>query len=105
MKEISSPLIVVSHTVYTILPCGLRAVINIPNIASPLPVVDHYGVRARVIPPFPTFPHRIFAPRTPTRRLRALVNLCVEVSGEGGACAGREHQARRGVRGLTFPWQ
>ena len=40
----------------TIRLCGLRAVINIPKVVSPLPVVDHYGVRARAIPPFPTFP-------------------------------------------------
>ena len=70
---------------YTILSCGLRAVINISNIGSPLPMVDHYGVRARAIPPFSTISHRIFAPRTPIRRLRTLVNLSVEVSGEGGA--------------------
>jgi len=54
---------------------------------SPLPVVDHYGVRARAIPPFPTFSHRILAPRTPIRWLRTLVNLSIEVSGEGGAFA------------------
>src|SRR5829696_3766501 len=47
--------IVVSHTVHTIPSCGLRAVIVFPNIVSPLPVVDHHGVRARAIPPFPTF--------------------------------------------------
>jgi hypothetical protein len=52
---------------------------------SPLPVVDLYGVRARAIPHFPTFSHRIFAPRAPIRRLLSLVNLSVEVSGEGGA--------------------
>jgi|SRR5215203_2689015 len=74
-------LIVVSHTVYTILPCGLRAVISIPKIVSPLPVVDHYGVRA--IPPFPTFSHRIFAPQAPIRRWLTLVNLSVEFIGEG----------------------
>ena len=55
----------------TIRLCGLRAVINILKIVSPLPVVDHYGVRARAIPPFPTFSHRIFAPRTPILRLHA----------------------------------
>ena len=70
--------------VYTILPCGLRAVINIPNIVSPLPVVDHYGVRARAIPPFPTFSHRIFVPRAPIRRLRTSANLSVEVNRKVG---------------------
>jgi hypothetical protein len=34
---------------------------------------------------FPYFSHRIFAPRAPIRRLITLVNLSVEVSGEGGA--------------------
>jgi hypothetical protein len=59
---------VVSRTVYTIFVCGLRAVINIPNIELLLPVVDRYGVLAGAIPPFPIFSHRIFAPRTPIRR-------------------------------------
>jgi hypothetical protein len=54
---------VVSYTVHTILPCGLRAVINITKIVSPLPVVDHYGVRTRAIPPFPTlFPSHLRPP-------------------------------------------
>jgi hypothetical protein len=70
--------------VYTILSCVLRAVIHIPNIVSPLSVVDHYGVRARAIPPFPTFPHRILAPRAPVRGSHELVNLTVEVRGECG---------------------
>jgi hypothetical protein len=60
-------------------------VIDIPNIVSPLPVVDHYGVRARAASPFPTFSHRIFAPRTLIRRLHPLVSLSVEVIGESGA--------------------
>jgi hypothetical protein len=34
---------------------------------------------------FPYFSHRIFAPRAPIWRLLTLVNLSVEVSGEGGA--------------------
>jgi len=60
-------------------------VINIPNIVSPLAVADHYGVRARAIPPFSTFSHRIFAPRAPLQRLHALISLSVEVRGESGA--------------------
>ena len=54
--------------VYTIGLCGLRAVINIPKIVSPLPVVDHYGVRARAIPPFPTFPIASSPPGLPPGR-------------------------------------
>jgi hypothetical protein len=61
---------VVSYTVHTILPCGLRAVINITKIVSPLPVVDHYGVLAGAIPPFPTFFPSHLRPRTPIRRDR-----------------------------------
>src|SRR5918995_4048235 len=43
----------------------LRAVNHYPNIASPSPVVDHYRVRARASPPFPTFPIASSPPRTP----------------------------------------
>jgi hypothetical protein len=70
--------------VYTILPCGPRAVNNYPNIVSPLPVVDHYGVRARAVSPFPTFFPSHLRPPAPIRRLLTLVYLSVEVSGEGG---------------------
>jgi hypothetical protein len=41
-------------------------VINIPNIVSPLSVVDHYGVRARAVSPFPTFPIASSPPGLPS---------------------------------------
>jgi hypothetical protein len=84
--------IVVSRTVYIIPVCGLRAVIDIPNILSPLPVVDHYGVLSGAIPPFPTcFPSHL-RPRTPIRRGR---------TPRVDQATGSDH-SRRGRRSFNF---
>ena len=55
------------------------------------------------------FSHRIFAPRAPIRRLLTLVDLSVEVSGEGGAFTVpvRAESIRRAAEFVAsgFSWQ